>query len=37
MRMGSRKVMELGNLNRGLACHSDRQKVIVVNFGYFSA
>ena len=31
------EVVQLGNVRRGFDCHADRQKVIVVNLGYFSA
>ena len=30
------QVVQSGNVSRGFHCHADRQKVIVVNLGYFS-
>ena len=32
-----RDIVQLGNVSMGFGRHADRQKVIVVNLGYFSA
>ena len=34
---GQEEVVQLGDVNRWFGCHTDGQKVIVVNLVYFSA
>ena len=34
---GQEEVVQLVNVGKGFGRHADRQKVIVVNLGYFSA